>query len=103
MKNDAILGINSPKQYLDGPHDVVYTSMGEGDEGRWAVVTLKWEGKPRLGVRWFHGKHGYPLGHFGYGTWYVVPPMLSKGLLASLPLAKPVLEKTTGFLREENE
>ena len=82
LDNDnAILQINSPRESLSGPYIVVYKDLEE----RWALVALDWEGDPRLGIRWFWGNGGNPFSS-GHGTWFVIPTVLTKGILSGLPI-----------------
>ena len=78
--DSKILQINSPRENISGPFDVVYKDTDE----RWAIVTIKWDGKPRLGIRWFWDSNGMPNGH-GYSTWFVGKPLpeLAKKCIAS--------------------
>ena len=78
--DSKILQINSPRENISGPFDVVYKDSDE----RWAIVTIKWDGKPRLGIRWFWDSNGMPNGH-GYSTWFVGKPLpeLAKKCIAS--------------------
>lgn len=88
--NEEILKVNSPKAYLGGPFCVV----SKNAEDRWALVAIKWEGKPRLGIRWFWGKHGQPITIGGHGTWFVIPPTLNNSIISALqlsPLGKKML------------
>ncbi len=91
--NDLILQINSPKESLSGPYAVVFKSLEE----RWAIVAFEWENKPRLGIRWFYGNGGNPFSS-GHGTWLVVPPSLSKSILAGLPIDHAFVGKIDDFL-----
>jgi len=79
--NDMILGINSPKESLGGPYSVVYKSLTE----RWAIVTMDWDEKAGLGIRWFWGNAGNPFSS-GHPTWLVIPSSLCISLLNGLPL-----------------
>ncbi|GAB6392219.1 MAG: hypothetical protein MdMp014T_1592 [Treponematales bacterium] len=56
MSDEAILGIKSPRSRIGGPYCVVYKDVEE----RFAIVALDWDGKPRLGIRWFWGSLGVP-------------------------------------------
>jgi len=81
LENDAsILEIDSPRENIGGPYAVVYKDL----EDRWAIVALSWDGEPRLGIRWFWGGGGNPFSS-AHPTWLVIPPSLSRGILASLP------------------
>jgi hypothetical protein len=82
LDNDMqILSLSSPRRSVGGPYAVVYKNLNE----RWAIVALDWDAEPRLGIRWFWGSGGNPFSS-SYPTWLVIPPSLSKGVLASLPL-----------------
>jgi|SRR5215218_2087052 len=76
-----ILSLSSPRTNVGGPYAVVYKSVVE----RWAIVALDWDAEPRLGIRWFWGGGGNPFSS-SHPTWLVIPPSLSRGMLASLPL-----------------
>lgn len=92
-KDEEILKIDSPRNSVSGPFAVVFKNLTE----RWAIVALEWDGDPRLGIRWFWGNGGNPLST-GHGTWLVVPPSLSKGMLASLPIDHAFSGKVDDFL-----
>ena len=91
--DSKILQINSPRENINGPFDVVYKDTDE----RWAIVTIKWDGKPRLGIRWFWDSNGMPNGH-GYSTWFVVPDEIAFAILNGLPIKPPLKLKTQVFL-----
>lgn len=91
--DSKILQIDSPQEKLSGPYNVIYKDLNE----RWAIVTIKWNGKHRLGIRWFWDSNGMPNGH-GYSTWFVVPDEIAFSILNGLPI-KPALKlKTQDFL-----
>jgi len=92
-KNGEILKINSPQSSLGGPFVVVFKNIEE----RWAIVAITWDGLPRLGIRWFWGTLGQPVS-MTHGTWLVIPPSLSKGILASLPLDHAFSGRLDDFL-----
>lgn len=91
--NNAILGIKSPKEHLGGPYKVVYKNIKE----RWAIVALKWDNEPRLGIRWFHGSGGNPFSSAN-PVWFIIPPTLSKNILLGLPIDHRVSSKVDEFL-----
>lgn len=82
MCDDDILEIRSPRERLGGPHVVAYKHHDE----RWAIVALDWDGRPTLGMRWFHGSMGNPHSS-GYPTWCIIPDGLIRNLLSGLPLS----------------
>lgn len=90
---ERILEIDSPQANIGGPYKVLYKDVQE----RWAVVVLKWNNKPRLGVRWFWDSCGEPNSR-GYSTWFVVPPNLSIAVLNGLPLVHDVRLLVDDFL-----
>jgi hypothetical protein len=57
--DSKILELNSPQSRVRGPYVVVFKELEE----RWAIVAMDWEGKPRLGIRWFWGNNGNPQGN----------------------------------------
>lgn len=79
--DNKILQINAPKDRVGGPYTVVFKNIKE----RWAIVALKWDGQPRLGIRWFGGNSGIPSG-FGHGEWFIIPTSISKNILCGLPI-----------------
>lgn len=94
IEDDAlILQIDSPRDRLSGPYAVVFKNLAE----RWAIVAFDWEGEPRLGMRWFWGGGGNPFSS-GHGTWLVIPPSLSRSLLAGLPIDHAFSGKVDDFL-----
>ena len=94
LDDDAnILQLRSPQESVGGPYAVVYKNLQE----RWAIVALDWNGEPRLGIRWFWGGGGNPFSS-AHPTWLVVPPSLSRGILASLPLPQIFHSKIDSFL-----
>ncbi|MDA3884981.1 MAG: hypothetical protein PF638_05240 [Candidatus Delongbacteria bacterium] len=92
--NDEILKINSPKKSLRGPYTVVCKDLIE----RWAIVTMDWEGNPRLGIRWFWGENGNPISR-SFPTWFVIPPSLSKNILSGIPIDHQISGKIDEFLQ----
>ncbi len=88
-----ILKIDSPKANLSGPHIVVFKNLEE----RWAIVALDWDGEPRLGIRSFWGNGGNPFSS-GHGTWFVIPPFLSKNILCGLPIDHAFSGRLESFL-----
>jgi hypothetical protein len=89
-----IKSIRAPKELVTVPPvDIVYTSSAE----RWVIVTLKWDGKPRLGIRWFWGTNGYPT-VFGNAAWFVLPPNIAGSVLNGLPLEMPLKKRGENFL-----
>ena len=91
--NQDILNINSPRHRVGGPYAVVHKDI----EARWAIVALDWEGKPRLGIRWFHGSRGTPQSS-SYPTWLIVPHTLSRAVLSGLPLEHDFHRRIDDFL-----
>ena len=102
LHNDQnILTINSPQNKIfDRIHVVVY----KDEIDRWCVVALDYSddkniGNPRLGLRWFWSKFGFPNSR-QFATWIVLPPSISdtlmKGGAFGLPQEKIRLLK--GFL-----
>ena len=79
--NSDILTINSPRNMIKGPYYVVY----KNEEERWVIVFLRWDNKPRLGIRWFYGNEGTPSVR-GYATWLIIPNELTESILNGLPL-----------------
>lgn len=92
--NNKILEINSPKEQLGGsPYAVVYKDLSD----RYAIVAIDWDGKPRLGIRWFWYADGHPVAH-EYATWFVMPSSLSRNMLLGLPLGHEFSRKIDDFL-----
>ena len=79
MSNLDILTIDSPSTKVDGPWIVVYKDTAN----RWAIVALDWEGKPRLGIRWFYGNSGTPISS-SYATWFILPDDLIPSIISGL-------------------
>jgi hypothetical protein len=95
LKNkNEILSIKSPSgkdvdgdlvgAWLWGPYKVVHIDEDE----RWAMVVFEWnsdaknpEPLPRLGLRWFWKKTGYPVGRDGVPLWMVLPNSISLAFL----------------------
>ena len=92
-KDEGILKINSPKESVGGPYVVVYKNL----EDRWAIVALDWDGKPRLGIRWFWGGGGNPFSS-AHPTWLIIPSSLSNSILNGLPLDFGFRKKIEDFL-----
>ena len=94
-----ILNIDSPRGNVSGPWFVVHKDNIE----RWAIVVLhfgekaKNNMKPTLGIRWFKGTTGTPSVR-GYATWFIVPDMLIRSILDSLPLEKSFRQKVNEIL-----
>lgn len=91
--NTKILQIDSPRENISGPFEVVYKDTDE----RWAIVTIKWDNKPCLGIRWFWDSNGMPNGH-GYSTWFVIPDGIAFAILNGLPIKPKLKLKTQDFL-----
>lgn len=89
-----ILSVCSPKNAVDGPYEVVYKS------DYWAIVTMDYEGEPRLGIRWFIGEIGTPSAR-GVATWFVLPEELYGSILAGLPLKPMQKASIMKFLTNE--
>ena len=94
-KDSLILAINSPKSRLKGPYRVIYKKNTTNEF--WALVAINWDGEPRLAMRWFYGKIGSPSSS-GYPTWFIIPPSITKTLLAGLPLNHALTTKIDEFL-----
>lgn len=88
-----ILNINSPKNSVGGPYKVVYKDLKE----RWVIIAMDWDNEPRLGIRWFWGNGGNPFSS-AHPIWLVVPPSLSKSMLAGLPITHKLSSKIDDFL-----
>lgn len=97
MSDVNLLKLTSPKAHLEGPFRVVY----KNSDSRWALVAIKWDDIPGLGVRWFHRNHGQPVTIGGHGTWFVIPNELSFIALQHLQI-NPYLHKITKeFLQKQ--
>lgn len=94
LSNDKnILKINSPANAIEGPFDVVYKDIKE----RWAIVTLLWNSKPHLGIRWFWGSMGEPNSR-GCSTWFIIPQNITLSILGGLPLDVEKYNEIINFL-----
>lgn len=91
LDNEKILSVCSPKNIVGGPYEVVYKT------DYWAIVTLDYDGTPRLGIRWFIGEMGTPSAR-GNATWFVLPEELYGGILSVLPLTPSRRDKINSFL-----
>ena len=65
---------------------VLYVSDGS-DGDRYAIIALNWQWEeniyPRLAIRWFHGKYGFP--HNGQNaSWFIIPPSFNDYVLEML-------------------
>ena len=98
LDDSRIFGVTSPRDRLGGPYEVVY----KDENDLWAIVALDWDGKPRLGMRWFWTEIGNPSST-GYPTWMIIPSALSKSILNGLPLTYEHLTKIEMFLRGDME
>ena len=96
LQDDLILKINSPRNSVN-THKVVYKNIEE----RWVIVALRWDGLPRLGIRWFWDTNGMPNSH-GYSTWFLIPPSLNENILNALPLDISLKKEIIIFL-ENNQ
>lgn len=56
LEDRDILAVNSPREHVEGPYTVVYKT------NEWAIVTLCYDKRPCLGIRWFdaYGGNGNP-------------------------------------------
>ncbi len=79
LEDRDILAVNSPREHVEGPYTVVYKT------NEWAIVTLCYDKRPCLGIRWFdaYGGNGNPTSR-GYATWFVIPEELCPDILHSL-------------------
>lgn len=94
LENDQrVLNINSPQNSVDGPYEVIYRNIDE----RWAVVTLRWDNEPCLGIRWFWGNNGNPSSR-SYATWLVIPDALADGVLSGLNIDESKRTNVKKFL-----
>jgi len=84
--DSKILQIDSPQENLSGPYNVVYKDL-----------TIKWDKKPCLGIRWFWDVTGMPNGH-GYSTWLVVSDEIAFSILNGLPIKPAIKLKVQDFL-----
>jgi len=91
LDNEKILSVCSPKNMVGGPYEVVYKA------DYWAIVTLDYDGTPRLGIRWFIGEMGTPSAR-GNATWFVLPEELYNSILSGLPLTPSQHDKINSFL-----
>ncbi len=96
LQDDLILQINSPQNSVN-THKVVYKNIEE----RWVIVALRWDGLPRLGIRWFWGTNGMPNSR-SYPTWFLIPPGLNESILNALPLDISLKKEIIIFL-ENNQ
>ena len=94
--DNAILGINSPRNSVGGPFKIVYKNTDE----RWAIVALDWMGTPSLGIRWFWGGNGNPSSN-SYPTWLIIPSALIISILNGLPLDYNFRSKLEKYLAGE--
>jgi len=92
--DNKILAINSPKPSVGGPYIVVHKNV---TDEFWAIVALDWLGEPRLGMRWFYDRIGSPVSSF-HPTWFIIPPSLTKTLLAGLAMDHQRKTKIDDFL-----
>ena len=96
--NEKILEIKSPKKLVKGPYAVVYNPYAEGHKDqRWVIVAFDWYNEPRLGIRWFWEKNGFPNSR-GIPTWFVIPPMLVESILNDLHLDAHFRDNLNQFL-----
>jgi hypothetical protein len=94
LENDQrVLNINSPQDSVSGPYEVIYRDIDD----RWAVVTLRWDKKPCLGIRWFWGNSGNPSSR-SYATWLVIPDALADGVLSGLNIDESKRANVKEFL-----
>ncbi len=93
MDDLSIFKINSPADRLGGPFDIVYKDQEEG----WAIVTIYWDEKPTLGIRWFWGECGMPA-TYGHSQWFVIPQGLHESIINQLPISISKKKKVIDFL-----
>jgi len=97
MRDKDILEIKSPKKNISGPYFIVYKNLQE----KWAIVTLAWDKKPRLGIRWFWGSKGNPNSR-GNPTWFILPNELNNSILNGLPLSQTLRKEISTFLNQDS-
>ena len=94
LSNQNIRQINSPQPEIGGPYAIIHT-----DQDRWALVTLEWDGDPRLGIRWFTGPGAGTPQSSGYATWFIVPAALNASILSAIQGLSPgLLTDVNNFL-----
>ena len=96
LVNFDILQINSPRKRLKGPYSVVYKDR----KARFAIVTMDWDNKPTLGIRWFWDGCGYPNTH-GYPTWLVAPDFIQQYILPNFNVPPNLETRIKKFLEGE--
>jgi hypothetical protein len=97
LNNDGeILSIKSPRDRVCGPDFVVYKNVKD----RWAIVALRWDKRPRLGIRWFYESTGHPVSN-GWPVWFMIPVELHAPILDSLHLEKDFRKRVDDFLNKQ--
>ena len=95
LDDEKILSVCSPRKMVGGPYEVVFKT------DCWAIVTLSYDGSPRLAIRWFLGDIGTPSAR-GNATWFVLPEELYGSILSGLPLTPSQHDKINSFLISKN-
>jgi hypothetical protein len=94
---NAILQIDSPKNSIE-VFKVIFVEENE----RWAVVAANWDEEPRLCMRWFWGKTGFPQSR-GLATWMVITPKLADAILSKFLINPAERSQIDKFLIGELE
>lgn len=97
MDVESILKINSPfERTKEGPIELVYRNENEA----WAIVSLCWDGKPTLGIRWFWGNYGIPVS-YNNPQWFIIPDELHLAILNQLPISIKKRQSVIQFLCQD--
>ena len=75
----------------------------ELDDERFAIIALTWDGKPRLAIRWFYNKLGFPYNNEdgnGNASWFIVPPSMNEAIISDIEkkIASYHLKEIKSFL-----
>lgn len=88
-----ILQIESKGRNSFHPKQIVFNNRQE----RWVIVTLLWQKRPHLGIRWFFDNAGFPNTR-GNANWFILPELLWTPILNSLPLDENLKGQVFTFL-----
>jgi len=76
--------VDSPKGVISDVRVIHNQPEAQAESGSWSVVSLRWDGKERIGIRWNGsdldaGGKGNPQSR-GHPTWFVVPEELQNAV-----------------------
>lgn len=95
LNEKEILKITSPRNFIE-----VFKVIFIEKEERWVVIAANWNKQPRLCMRWFWDKSGFPQSH-GWAAWMVITPKLADAILSKFLINPAEMSRINKFLAGE--